>query len=84
MSLLVTYSLQPSQVEIESTRVMLDVDDLPVTSATPASARQQPRHRILKRSDTRLKLFVNVNILPLSASVANITSIMTVSPNEVT
>lgn len=72
--------VQKSQIEIESTQVKSE--DKPVTSATPSPAQQSPRHNLLRRSDsTNLKLFINVNILPLSASAENISSSKTVSQN---
>ena len=77
-----SHNLQDTQIEIESTQVKSE--DEPVTSATPSPAQQSPRHGLLRRSDsnsTNLKLFVYVNILPLSASAENITSAKTVSQN---
>lgn len=79
---LTSHNLRNSQIEIESTQV--HSEDEPVTSVTPSSAQQGPRHGLLRRSDgdsTKLKLFVYVNILPLSASAKNISSAKTVSKN---
>lgn len=80
--LMSSHNLQNTQIEIESTQVKSE--DKSVTSATPSPAQQSPRHGLLRRSDsdsTNLKLFVYVNILPLSASAENITSAKTVSQN---
>ena len=72
--------VQKSQIEIESTQIKSE--DEPVTSATPSPAQQGPRHNLLRRSGgTNLKLFVNVNILPLSVSAENISSSKAVSQN---
>lgn len=82
VTVLTSRNVQNTQIEIESTQVKSE--DEPVTSATPNPAQQSPRHGLLRRSDsnsTNLKLFVHVNILPLSASTENITSAMTVSQN---
>ena len=73
------YKLQDSQVEIESIQVMFDENSSPKTSGP---AQRSPQHRILRQSgNLQQKLFINVNILPLSASVENITSTKTVSQN---
>jgi hypothetical protein len=82
VTVLTSRNLQDSQIEIESTQVTSE--DEPATSVTPSPAQKSPGRNLLRRSDTSStsqKLFVNVNILPLSASVENITSAKTVSKN---
>ncbi len=82
VTVLTSRSVQHSQIEIESTQIKSE--DEPATSVTPSSAQQNPGRNLLRRSDTtgtNQKLFVNINILPLSASVENITSAKTVSQN---
>ena len=76
---LMTFNLKKSQVEIESTQVRVEYS--PVTSPTPSPAQQSSKqHGLLKRSDGTLKLFVNVNILPLTAAGDDISKVKTVSP----
>ena len=76
-----SYSLKEYQIEIESNRLMVEDADSSVTSISPPSIQPLPRasHRIHKRSKLRLTLFVDVNILPLSANTANISIAKNVS-----
>ena len=80
-NLLIYYSLKEYQIEIESMWLMMEDADSSATSRSPPSIQSLPRasHRILKRSELQLMLFVDVNILPLSASAANISIAKNVS-----
>ena len=78
--LTVSHKVQKPQIEIESTQVKFEEEA--VTTAVPNPAQQTPRHNLLRRSDSdnvKQKLFVYVNILPLSASAKNISSAKEVS-----
>lgn len=73
------YHVTTGQIEIESTMHIFQDAELPVTSATPDSLPQQRSHNILKRGEPKQLFVVNVNILPSSASQANIQSARNVS-----
>ena len=76
-----SYSVNSSQIEIESTMVATvpKSNDTAVTPATPEHSPAQRSHNILKRSVDRQVLLVYLNILPLSASAENISLAKTVS-----
>ena len=73
-----SYSVLNYQIEIESVRLKMEEVD---SSTTPPPTQPLPRasHRILKRSEERLMLYVDFNILPLSASKADISMAKNVS-----